>query len=108
MEFSQEAVTWDTQFFGEKNATLYIIANYQNTSDGGPIAFQSQVTDASQGFLAWTIDRTWLKGLSSNNVSLYLNPVNPIANEAESFTGKCLLLFVGIFYIQWFHCLSVQ
>jgi hypothetical protein len=85
-------VTWDTTYFAEKNATVLIQANYVNTSDGGPQAFQSPITRASRGFLSWTIDKTWLKSQSSNNITLYLNPLNTIAKEPTSLTGPTVMV----------------
>lgn len=46
---------------------------------------------ASQGFISWTIDKAWLHGLKSNNVTLYLNEVDPTVGESPSLGGKQLL-----------------
>jgi hypothetical protein len=85
-------VTWDINYFAEKNATVLIQANYVNASDGGPQAFQSPITANYKGFYAWTIDKSWLKGQSSNNVTLYLYPSNPAANEPQSLTGPTVMV----------------
>jgi hypothetical protein len=71
---------------------VLIQANYVNTSDGGPQAFQSPITANYRGFYAWTIDKAWLKGQSWNNVTLYLYPSNPAANEPQSFTGPTVMV----------------
>jgi len=80
-------VTWDSTYFAEKNATVYVVANYLNESIGGQIAYTSPITGAATGFLAWTIEKDWLQGMSSNNITLWLNPLNPIDNEAHSLGG---------------------
>lgn len=85
-------VTWDTHFFALKNATVLIQANYVNATGpdgitGGIQAYQSPPTTNAFGFVAWTIDSVWLKGSSSNNITLFIVPLNPIANEPTSFQG---------------------
>jgi hypothetical protein len=85
-------VTWDVNYFAEKNATVLVQANYVNISDGGPQAFQSPITANYKGFYAWTIDKAWLKDESWNNVTLYLFPSNPAANEPQSFTGPTVMV----------------
>ena len=79
-------MTWDTRFFPAKNASVLIQANYINMT-GGLQAFQSPPTTNAFGFFAWTIDKEWLKGKSSNNITLYMVPLNPLANQPKSFTG---------------------
>lgn len=79
-------MTWDPQYFGERNASIYIMADYVNTT-GGPIAYQSPIESASTGFLAWTIEKEWLQKQSSNNITLYINPINPINGEAVRLQG---------------------
>jgi hypothetical protein len=37
--------------------------------------------------MPWTIDKDWLQGLSSNNITLWINPYNPINGEANSLGG---------------------
>jgi hypothetical protein len=80
-------VTWDTNFFTEKNATVLVQANFVNASDGGAQAFQSPNTINGYGFISWTIDKEMLRGKSWNNVTLFIVPLNPIANEPTSFQG---------------------
>jgi hypothetical protein len=82
-------VTWDTRFFTGNNASVLVQANYVNTT-GGVQAFQSPPTTNALGFYAWTIDKDWLRGKGSNNVTLYILPLNPVANEPASFTGPVL------------------
>lgn len=68
------------------------MANFVNASDGGPQAFQSPITANYRGFYAWTIDKTLLQGQSWNNVTLFLYPSNPAANEPQSFTGPTVMV----------------
>lgn len=79
-------VTWDSEYFSEKNASIYIMADYVN-STGGPIAFQSSIESASTGFLAWTVQKEWLQDQSSNNITLFINPIHP-NGEAIRLPGK--------------------
>jgi hypothetical protein len=65
---------------------VLIQVNYVNTT-GGVQAFQSPNTVNAFGFYALTINKDWLKGQDSNNVTLFLFPANPIANEPTSFKG---------------------
>jgi Ykl077w/Psg1 (Pma1 Stabilization in Golgi) len=58
-----------------------------NSSFGGQVAFSSAITGAASGFFIWTIEKDWLQGLSMNNVTLWLNPLNPIDGEAHSLGG---------------------
>ncbi|TVY54311.1 hypothetical protein LCER1_G003225 [Lachnellula cervina] len=80
-------VTWDTNFFTEKNATVLVQANFVNVSDGGAQAFQSPKTVNGYGFISWTVDKELLRGKSWNNITLFIVPLNPIANEPTSFQG---------------------
>ena len=68
------------------------MANYVNASDGGPQAFQSPITANYRGFYAWTIDKSLLQGHSWNNVTLFLYPSNPSADDPESFTGPTVMI----------------
>ncbi|TAQ86609.1 hypothetical protein B7494_g5069 [Chlorociboria aeruginascens] len=87
-------VTWDTSVFSAygKNSTVLIQANYVNASGGGAQAFQSSITTNSWGFVAWTIDKAWLKGGSSNNLTLFITPSNPAADEPTSIEGPTLMV----------------
>jgi hypothetical protein len=82
-------VTWDTRFFALKNENVLIQANYVNAT-GGVQAFQSSPTTNAFGFYAWTIGKEWLRGKRSNNITLYLVPLNPTADEPTSLTGPVL------------------
>ncbi|CAG8974262.1 hypothetical protein HYALB_00008957 [Hymenoscyphus albidus] len=88
-------VNWDTHFFAMKNASVLVQANYVNATGpdgitGGIQAYQSPPTANAFGFIAWTIDSVWLKGMKANNVTLFIVPLNPIANEPTSFQGPTL------------------
>ncbi|ESZ94970.1 hypothetical protein SBOR_4653 [Sclerotinia borealis F-4128] len=72
-------VTWDTEFLTGSNTSVFIQANYVNASGGGVQAFQSIPTSNNLGFIAWTIDKVWLKGMSFNNVTLYITPTQKTA-----------------------------
>lgn len=90
--FLTPTVTWDINYLAEKNATVIVQVNYVNASDGGPQAFESPITANYRGFYALTIDKAWLEGHSWNNVTLYLFPSNPAANEPQSFTGPTVMV----------------
>jgi len=64
-------VTWDSSYF-DSNETVYVQANYVNTTRDGPQAYQSAPLSNAWGFVSWTISSDWLKSLSSNNVTLYI------------------------------------
>jgi hypothetical protein len=66
-----ELVTWDSSYF-DSNETVYVQANYVNTTRDGPQAYQSAPLSNAWGFVSWTISSDWLKSLSSNNVTLYI------------------------------------
>ncbi|KAH8679845.1 hypothetical protein BGZ60DRAFT_467851 [Tricladium varicosporioides] len=82
-------VTWDTSFLTTKNASVALLVNFVNQT-GGIQAFQSPSTPNAYGFFSWTINKDWLKGLSSNNVTLIFAPLNPLANEPKTYTGPTL------------------
>ncbi|TGO30562.1 hypothetical protein BPAE_0004g00170 [Botrytis paeoniae] len=67
-------VTWDTRYFAGSNISVFIQANYVNASGGGVQAFQSTPTSNNLGFISWTIDKSWLKGMKFNNVTLFVTP----------------------------------
>ncbi|KAF7911028.1 uncharacterized protein EAF01_002536 [Botrytis porri] len=67
-------VTWDARYFAGSNISVLIQANYVNASGGGVQAFQSAPTIHNLGFIAWTIDKSWLKGMKFNNVTLFVTP----------------------------------
>lgn len=83
-------MTWDPTYFTLRNATLLLIANYVNESEGGAVAFQSPPIGAQQGFYVWDIDKAWMKGHQSNNVTLFLNPIAPTEGESHSLQGPIL------------------
>ena len=56
----------------------------------GEQAFESPITPSYFGFYSWLIDNSWLQGLSSNNITLFIVPLNPIANEPVTITGPTL------------------
>ncbi|KAF7871681.1 hypothetical protein EAF04_003788 [Stromatinia cepivora] len=83
-------VTWDTEYFTGSNNSVFIQANYVNASGGGVQAFQSIPTSNSLGFIAWAIDKTWLKGMNSNNVTLFITPTQKTA--ISSVQGPTLMV----------------
>jgi hypothetical protein len=75
LTFLPSTVTWDTASpLFSPNTTLKLVANYHNaTSTSGSIAFTSDPTSASWGYIAWPIQASYLaSGTSSSNVTLYL------------------------------------
>ncbi|KAG0652032.1 hypothetical protein D0Z07_0908 [Hyphodiscus hymeniophilus] len=85
-------VTWDINYFSEKNATVLVMANYVNASNGGPQAFESPISADYRGFYAWTINKSLLQGHSWNNVTLFLLHANPSDDEPRSFTGPNVMV----------------
>jgi len=83
-------VTWDATYFSGENRTVFVQANYVDSSGGGEQAFQSPILQNSAGFYAWTIENAWLKGLASNNITLYLQPIDQTA--AFGSTGPILMV----------------
>lgn len=61
-----------------------------NASGGGVQAFQSTPTSSNLGFIAWTIDKTWLKGMKFNNVTLFITPTQKTA--ISSVQGPTLMV----------------
>jgi hypothetical protein len=90
--FLTVAVTWDINSLAEKNASVLVMGNYVNASDGGPQAFQSPTIPNRRGFYALTIERDWLQGHSWNNITLFLYPSNPSADESQSLTGPTIMV----------------
>jgi hypothetical protein len=81
-----EVVTWDTSYFNS-NETLYVQANYVNSTRDGPQAYQSAPLSNSWGFVSWTINSDWLKSFSSNNVTLYIT-----AQGGRSVAGPTVMV----------------
>ncbi len=65
-----------------------MVANYVNDTGHGPVAFESSPVPVSDGYYVWTIQKDWLQDLKTNNVSLFLNRVNPPAGAVASLEGK--------------------
>ncbi|CAL3973652.1 unnamed protein product [Diplocarpon coronariae] len=80
-------VTWDRDYFSQKNASVKIVANYVNDTGHGPIAFESSPVLVSDGYFVWDIQKDWLQDLQTNNVTLYLNRIDPPAGAPNSLTG---------------------
>ncbi|PQE20736.1 hypothetical protein CJF30_00002061 [Rutstroemia sp. NJR-2017a BBW] len=83
-------VTWDTKYFPGSNNSVFVQANYVNASGGGVQAFQSSLTNNNAGFIAWTIDKAWLKGMHSNNVTLFITSTD--STVASSVRGPTLMV----------------
>ncbi|KAM3086513.1 hypothetical protein ACMFMG_000645 [Clarireedia jacksonii] len=83
-------VTWDTKYFPGSNNSVFVQANYVNASGGGVQAFQSSLTHNNAGFIAWTIDKAWLKNMPSNNVTLFITPTD--STVASSVQGPTLMV----------------
>ncbi|KAH9207300.1 hypothetical protein DL95DRAFT_346626 [Leptodontidium sp. 2 PMI_412] len=80
-------VTWDKDYFSQKNASVNIVANYVNDTGHGPVAFKSDPVSVSDGYYVWTIQKDWLQDLKTNNVTLFLNRINPPAGAQGSLPG---------------------
>ncbi|KAK0117983.1 hypothetical protein ONS95_012294 [Cadophora gregata] len=80
-------VTWDKDFFAQKNASVNIVANYVNDTGHGPVAFKSDPVSTSDGYYVWTIQKDWLQELKTNNVTLFLNRINLPAGAQLSLEG---------------------
>ncbi|TEY74631.1 hypothetical protein BOTCAL_0072g00270 [Botryotinia calthae] len=83
-------VTWDTQYFAGSNNSVFIQANYVNASGGGVQAFQSAPSSNNLGFIAWTIDKSWLKNMKFNNVTLFFTPTQK--TDVISVQGPTLMV----------------
>jgi hypothetical protein len=81
-----EVVTWDSSYFNS-NETLYVQANYVNTTRDGPQAYSSTPLSNAWGFVSWTIKSDWLKSLPSNNVTLYI-----VAQGGRSVAGPTVMV----------------
>lgn len=53
-------------------------------------AFQSSLTNNNAGFVAWTIDKAWLKDMPFNNVTLFITPTD--STVASSVEGPTLMV----------------
>ncbi|KAK2627473.1 hypothetical protein QTJ16_003439 [Diplocarpon rosae] len=80
-------VTWDKDYFSQKNASVKVVANYVNDTGHGPVAFASSPVPVSDGYFVWNIQKDWLQELGTNNVTLYLNRIDPPAGAPSSLTG---------------------
>ncbi|RDW73001.1 hypothetical protein BP6252_06908 [Coleophoma cylindrospora] len=72
-------ITWDPSYFAATegiNATVLIMANYINSTGQVAQASSSPITENSQGYIPWTITHDWVKDFSSNNVTLFITPLN--------------------------------
>jgi hypothetical protein len=85
-------VTWDTKYFPESNMSLRIVANYVNATGGGLQAFESPITQNYYGFISWTIDKTWLRGESYNNVTLSMVLLTPNPTEPRLEAGPTVMI----------------
>ncbi|EKD18529.1 hypothetical protein MBM_03522 [Drepanopeziza brunnea f. sp. 'multigermtubi' MB_m1] len=79
-------VTWDREFFSQKNASVRVVANYVNDTGYGLVAFESSPVPISDGQFVWTIQKEQLQDLQTNNVTLYLNRINPPTDSASSLS----------------------
>lgn len=64
-----------------------------NASGGGVQAFQSIPTSNNLGFIAWTIDKSWLKGMKFNNVTLFITPAQK--TTVPSVQGPTLMVITS-------------
>lgn len=85
-------VTWDTTYLSDQNSSIVIQGDYVNATGGGEQAFHSQFTPNAVGSIALTIDKDWLQGRFSNNITLFFFPVNPSFDEPIRVTGPTLMV----------------
>jgi len=88
----RDLVTWDRTYFAEKNASVQIVANYVNSSLGGQVAYTSSPVGADTGYITWTVLKDWMEGQYSNNITLFINALHPIAGESASLQGPTLMI----------------
>ena len=63
-----------------------------NDTGHGPVAFKSDPVSTSDGYYVWTIQKDWLQEMKTNNVTLFLNRINPPVGAQLSLEGKETLL----------------
>lgn len=81
LQYLTEAVTWDQTYLSEGNISVSIQGDYVNATGGGPQAFNTDFIPNSAGLVSLTIDKEWLKGQSSNNVTLYFYSLSTNFND---------------------------
>ncbi|KAL3425088.1 hypothetical protein PVAG01_04369 [Phlyctema vagabunda] len=72
-------VTWDSSFYAESqgiNSTILIMASHSTVSGDVAKSPSSPITPNRLGFLRWTLTSAWLKNSSSNDVTLFIVPLN--------------------------------
>lgn len=82
-----ESVTWDPAFFSAKNLTIRLLADYLNDTGAGQVAYISTPVSVSDGWIIWSIQKEWLQGMDSNNVTLYLDRIDSPNGAHRSFEG---------------------
>lgn len=71
------------------------MANYNNATGGGPQAYESEQTLNSWGYVSFKIEKSWLQGASSNNLTLYITSLENTAHgshETESRKGPTITI----------------
>lgn len=87
---SLKQVTWDPAYYSGKNSTIIIQADYVNKSQEalGTKPFSSPETKTGWGFVPMLVEKSWLQGYSSNNLTLYImNLDNTVDQSATSLQG---------------------
>jgi len=71
---------------------VVIQADYANAIGGGEQAFHSDSRQNGVGYYSWTIEKEWMKGLYSNNVTLYFHQVNPASGDPIRIPGPTIMV----------------
>ncbi|KAI9839574.1 MAG: hypothetical protein M1819_002200 [Sarea resinae] len=85
-------VTWDADAF-PLNSTVTVELNYANASKGGANAYSSSQIRNSYGYTTIKMDKAWLQGEDSNNLTFYLVELNPAPNSKPNIVeGATIML----------------
>ncbi|KAI9871018.1 MAG: hypothetical protein M1830_003526 [Pleopsidium flavum] len=78
-------VTWDADYY-PINSTITIELDYANAnaSEGGPVATSLPKTLNNYGYVTITMNSDWLKGLSRNNLTLFIIQLDPTPDHRTS------------------------
>lgn len=74
------------------------MATYINSTGQIAQAASSPITDNSQGYIPWTISSDWLKDFPSNNVTLFITPLNAASGtDAMTIEGPRVTVTTATF-----------
>ena len=75
-------VTWNADYY-DLNATTTIELRYPNSSQGDS-AYTSEKTENSYGYITLHMEKEWLQGKPSHELTLYIVEVGPSSNQTAS------------------------